>query len=91
MGEVISLASLDADGMAAPPQLGVGRSQEQLVQAGEGMFPFGGAAGVAACTGQAPEPLARLLLFPEASDPQVPVIYGRQPRTDRRSVRLAGP
>jgi hypothetical protein len=30
------------------------------------------------------------ILFPEASDPQVPVPYGR-PRTDRRSVRLAGP
>jgi hypothetical protein len=54
MGEVISLASLDADGMAAPPQLGVGSSQEQLVQAGEGMFPFGGARGVATGTGQAP-------------------------------------
>lgn len=30
------------------------------------------------------------ILFPEASDPQVPVIYGRRPRMDRRSVRLAG-
>ena len=67
MGEVISLASLDADGMAAPPQLGVGSSQEQLVQAGEGLFPFGGAAGVAAGTGQAPEPLARLRIERVAS------------------------
>ena len=54
MGEVISLASLDADGMAAPPQRGVGSAQEQLVQAGEGLFPFGGARGVATGTGQAP-------------------------------------
>jgi hypothetical protein len=67
MREVISLASLDADGMAAPPQLGVGSSQEQLVQAGEGLFPFGGAAGVAAGTGQAPEPLARLRIERTAS------------------------
>jgi len=66
MREVISLASLDAD-RAAPPQLGVGSSQEQLVQAGEGMFPFGGAAGVAAGTGQAPQPLARLRIERAAS------------------------
>ena len=31
------------------------------------------------------------ILFPEASDPQVSVIYGRRSRMVRRSVRLAGP
>src|SRR5713226_1631966 len=62
MGQVIPLAALDAGGPAAPPQLGSGRSQQQFVQADESLFPLRGAAGVAAGTCQAPEPLTRLLV-----------------------------
>src|SRR5216684_732961 len=62
MGQVIPLAPLDAGGTAAPPQLGSGSSQQQFVQAGEGLFPLRGAAGVATGSGQAPEPLTRLLV-----------------------------
>jgi hypothetical protein len=36
------------------------------------------------------DPDPRILSL-EASDPQVPVIYGRERRTDRWSARLAGP
>ncbi len=57
MGEVIPLAALDAGRTAAPPQLGAGGSQQQFVQAGQSPLPLGVAAGVAAGTGQAPEPL----------------------------------
>lgn len=62
VGEIIPLATLDAGRAAAPPELGMGGSQQQVMQAGEGLFPFGGAASVAAGTGQAPEPLTRLLI-----------------------------
>jgi hypothetical protein len=60
--EVIPLAALDAAGTAAPPEVGMGGSQQQFMQAGQGFFPLGGMASVAAGTGQAPEPLTRLLI-----------------------------
>jgi hypothetical protein len=41
MGEVIPLTAVDAGQVAAPSQLGVGGSQQQIVQAGESLFPFG--------------------------------------------------
>src|SRR5260221_8040578 len=62
MGEVIALAALDAGRTAAPPQLGAGGSQQQVMQAGQSLLPLGGAASVAAGAGKAPEPLARLLI-----------------------------
>src|SRR5260221_444136 len=45
MGEVIALAALDAGRAAAPPQLGAGGSQQQIMQAGQSLLPLGGAAG----------------------------------------------
>src|SRR5258707_11062747 len=62
MGEVIALAALDAGRTAAPPQLGAGGSQQQIMQAGQSLLPLGGAASVAAGAGKAPEPLPRLLI-----------------------------
>src|SRR5260370_41573666 len=67
MGEVIALAALDAGRAAAPPQLGAGGSQQQVMQAGQSLLPLGGGASVAAGAGKAPEPLARILILRTAA------------------------